>query len=105
MVGLSSGKEHVLGLRVVAGKASRSDCSGDETGGSGSELRECSRQSECRSDHSGGLTSARERASCSALFLTPCRWSRDMTKSAGTMAIHPPSVNHHGDVVHRERNR
>ena len=37
--------------------------------------------------------------------LMPWRWSRDMTKSAGTMPIQPPSVNHHGAVVHRERNR
>ena len=55
--------------------------------------------------HTTTVRCARDRARRSARFLMPCRWSRDITKSAGTMPIHPPTVSHHGDVVHRDRNR
>lgn len=41
--------------------------------------------------------------SLSARSFTPFRWSRDIRKSAGTMASQPQSVNHQGAVTQRDR--
>jgi hypothetical protein len=46
---------------------------------------------------------AAAKASFSARFLTPLRWSRPITKSAGTTPSQPMSVHHRGAVSHRER--
>lgn len=62
----------------------------------------CHNVRRCRQDPSGPAFDG-DWARRSARCLTPFRWWRDITKSAGAIPNQPAALNHHGDVTHRDR--